>query len=217
VTAEVVAGHLGGLATGEGVDVGLFVALPSEAEPEITIYISPSGEWVCENRDDVYPLKNGDIISHSLGVWQFFGDDPVDMTLSKKIAKDIRFLFRVSIDEEHVFLKIQVDKKIIDLGERAHHYMLLTLARQRLRDAGEGVDRDAQGWVETNLAARMLGLDPSHLNIQIYRSRKQINDALSELQNPPQVIERRFGDLRFGYPDFQIIRGSTIEGELFEN
>jgi hypothetical protein len=201
---------------GRVIKLDRFHALPSETEPDISIYISPTGEWVCENKNGVYPLKNGDVISHDQGVWQFFGDDPVDMTLSKKIAKDIRFHFRVSVDEEHVFLKIQVDKNTIDLGERAHHYMLLTLARQRLRDAGEGVDQDAQGWIETNRAARMLGLDPCHLNIQIYRSRKQINDALSELQNPPQVIERRLGDLRFGYPDFQIMRGSTIEGELFE-
>ena len=191
-----------------------FHALPSEAEPDISVYISQTGGWVCENEKGVYPLKNGDIISHDQGLWQFFCDDPVDVTLSKKIANEIRFYFHVSIDEEHVFLRIQADKETIDLGERAHHYMLLTLARQRLRDAEEGVDQETQGWIETDRAAGMLGLDPSHLNIQIYRSRKQINDALSELQNPPHVIERRFGGLRFGYTDFQIMRGSTVEGAL---
>lgn len=189
-------------------------ALPSEEKPDISVYVSQTGEWVCENEKGVYPLKNGDIISHDQGLWQFFCDDPVDVTLTKKIAKEIRFHFHVSIDEEHVFLKIQADKKTFDLGERTHHYMLLTLARQRLRDAGEGVDQEAQGWIETDRAAGMLGIDPSHLNIQIYRSRKQINDVLSELQNPPYVIERRFGDLRFGHADFQIMRGSTIEGAL---
>lgn len=189
-----------------------FHALPSEAEPDISVYISQGGEWVCENEKGVYPLKNGDIISHGRGLWQFFCDDPVDVTLSKKIAKEIRFFFHVSIDEEHVFLRISVDNETIDLGERAHHYMLLTLARRRLRDAEEGVDPETQGWIETDRAAGMLGLDPSHLNIQIYRSRKQINDALSELQNPPLVIERRLGGLRFGYADFQIMRGSLLEG-----
>jgi hypothetical protein len=64
--------------------------------------------------------------------------------------------------------------------------------------------------------ASMLGLEPCHLNIQIYRSRKQINDALSELQNPPHVIERRSGGLRFGYPNFQIMRGSVVEGVFDE-
>lgn len=192
-----------------------FHALPNEAEPDISIYISQTGEWVFENEKGIYPLKNGDIISHNQGVWQFFCDDPVDVTLTKKIAKDIRFFFHVSIDEEHVFLKIQVDENTTDLGERAHHYMLLTLARQRLRDAEEGIDSETQGWMETNQVARMLGLDPCHLNIQIYRSRKQINDALSAMQNPRHVIERRSGSLRFGYPDFQILRGSTVEGALF--
>ena len=191
-----------------------FHAIPSEAEPDISVYISQTGEWVCEDEKGVYPLKNGDIISHSQGLWQFFCDDPIDVTLSKKIAKDIRFFFHVSNDEEHVFLKIEADKQTINLGERAHHYMLLTLARQRLRDAEEGIDHETQGWIETNRLAGMLGLEPCHLNIQIFRSRKQINDSLSELQNPPQVIERRFGGLRFGYPDFKIMRGSTVEGSL---
>ena len=187
-------------------------ALPSEAKPDISVYISQTGEWVCENEKGMYPLKNGDIISHNEDLWQFFCDDPVDVTLSKKIAREVKFHFRVSTDEEHVFLRIQADQKTIDLGERAHHYMLLTLARQRLRDAEEGLDPETQGWIETDRAADMLGLDSSHLNIQIYRSRKQINDAFSELQNPPHVIERRFGGLRFGHSDFQIIRGSTVEG-----
>lgn len=201
---------------GRAIMLHRFHALPSEAEPDISVYISPTGEWVYENETGVYPLKNGDIISHNKGLWQFFCNEPVDITMSRIIAKDIRFCFHVSADEEHVFLKIQVDKNTIDMGERAHHYMLLTLARQRLRDAEEATDPQTQGWIETNHLARMLGLDPSHLNIQIYRSRKQINDVLSKLQNPPQVIERRFGGLRFGYPDFQIMRGSTVEGALRE-
>ena len=174
--------------------------------------VDSAGEWVCENEKGVYPLTNGDIIRHDRGLWQFFCDDPVDVTLTKKIVKEIRFHFHVSMDEEHVFLRIQSDEDTIDLGERAHHYMLLTLARQRLKDAEEGLDQETQGWIETDRVADMLGIDPSHLNIQIYRSRKQINDALSELQNPPHVIERRFGGLRFGYTGFQIMRGSTVEG-----
>jgi hypothetical protein len=200
--------------TGPVIRLERFHPLPSEAQPDISVYISPTGEWVCENEQGVYPLKNGDMITHRQELWQFFCDDPVDMTLSKKIAREIRFHFQVSGDEEHVFLKIQVDKTIVDLGERAHHYMLLTLARRRLKDAQEGHDPETRGWIETGRMASMLGLDAGHLNIQIYRSRKQINDALSELQNPPHAIERRFGGLRFGHPDFQIMRGSILEGSL---
>ncbi len=199
---------------GRAIMLDRFHVLPSEAEPDISVYISQTGEWVCESEKGVYLLKNGDIISHDQGLWQFFCDDPVDVTLSQKLARDIRFCFHVSRDEEHVFLTIQVDKQTVDLGERAHHYMLLTLARQRLEDAENGVDQETQGWIETNRLAGMLSLDPSHLNIQIYRCRKQIGDALVQLQNPPQVIERRSGGLRFGYPDFQIMRGSTVEGAL---
>ena len=191
-----------------------FHGLPNEAEPDISIYVSPQGDWVYENENGVHPLKNGDVIDHRQGGWRFFCAEPVDMTISRKMAKTIEFLFHVSTDEEHVFLKARVDKAIIDLGERAHHYMLLTLARQRLKDALTGVDTDTQGWIETYRLAHMLGLDQRHLNIQIYRSRKQIDDAFSDLQNSPHVIERRSGGLRFGHSGFQIMRGSTMEGAL---
>ena len=191
-----------------------FHGLPNEAQPDISIYLSQQGDWVYENENGVHPLKNGDIIDHSEGGWRFFCAEPVDMTISRKMAKTIKFLFQVSMDEEHVFLKVQVDQTVIDLGERAHHYMLLTLARQRLKDAMDGADPDTQGWIETDRLAHMLGLDQRHLNIQIHRSRKQINDALNALQNSPHVIERRSGGLRFGYSGFHIMRGSTMEGAL---
>lgn len=102
------------------------------------------------------------------------------------------------------------------MGERAHHYMLLTLARQRLKDAESGQDQETQGWIELDQLSDMLDLEASHLNIQIFRARKQINGALPKQLSLPPVIERRVGGVRFGYPDFQIIRGSDTEGALYQ-
>lgn len=199
---------------GSVIELERFHALPDDTAPDISIYISQTGQWVCENENGVIPLNSGDIVTHGMGSWQFFCAEPVDTTLLREDVKDISFIFNVSMDEEHVVVKLQRGGNTIDLGERAHHYMLLTLARQRLKDAESGIDQNSQGWVDLDRMAEMLGLDPCHLNIQIFRVRKQVNTALSEQLNFPQVIERRVGGLRFGYPDFKIMRGSSVEGIL---
>lgn len=191
-----------------------FHVLPDESTPDISIYTSQTGQWVCENEDGVTPLKSLDIINHSRGKWQFFCAEPVESTISMVDEQPIRFSFFVSIDEEHVVLKIHHGDHIIDLGERVHHYLLLTLARQRLEDAQKGADQETQGWIDVDRVNDMLCLAPSHLNIQIFRIRKQFSAALPNFLSLPQVVERRVGDLRFGYSDFKILRGSTIEGNL---
>lgn len=189
-------------------------ALPDNARPEILVYLSHTGRWVYENENGMIPLTYADIIHHRNGSWQFFCAEPVDKTLAREEIKEVRFIFYVSVDEEHVVVKMQLGEEMIDLGERAHHYMLLTLARQRLKDALEGSDEATQGWIDLERMSEMLDLEPCHLNIQIFRARKQINAALPETFNFPQVVERRVGGLRFGCPDFQILRGSTVEGVL---
>lgn len=199
---------------GPVIELDSFCVLPDESTPEISIYISHTGEWVYEDEQGVSPLKSWDIINHKRGSWQFFCAEPVESTVSRVGSKDIRFSFYVSVNEEHVAVKIQHGENMIALGERAHHYMLLTLARQRLKDAEEGDDLETQGWIELDRIVDMLRLVDCHLNIQIFRIRKQVRAALPDLLNLPQVVERRVGGIRFGYPDFQIFRGSSVEGTL---
>lgn len=196
------------------IELDRFHAIPDDASPDISIYISHTGQWVYENENGAFPLNNGDIVHHTLGAWRFFCAEPVDVTLLRQDAKDIRYCFHVSNDEEHVVVKLQQGEDTIDLGERVHHYMLLTLARQRLKDAKNGLDQESQGWIEMDRMAEMLGLGPCHLNIQIFRVRKQVLIALPKQLSLHQVVERRVGGLRFGHFDFQILRGSSVEGTL---
>ncbi|MBT8339088.1 MAG: FHA domain-containing protein [Desulfatitalea sp.] len=189
-------------------------ALPDDATPDILVYLSHTGQWVYEHQDVTTPLSNGDMIHHQSGSWRFFRAEPVATTLSREIDGDIRFVFHVSTDEEHVEIKVLLGANTIDLGERAHHYMLLTLARQRLNDARQGDDQATQGWIEADWMAEMLNLEPNHLNIHIYRIRKQVKASVPKTFNLSRLVERRVGGLRFGYPDFQILRGASVEGTL---
>lgn len=121
--------------------------------------------------------------------------------------------FTVSLNEEHAFLRIALDRAgEIDLGERVHHYSLLILARQRLADAGRGLDPSSQGWTDAAQLSRMLGLEPAHLNIQLHRARAQVARALPDGLCLPELVERRRGELRLGALPFRIVRGSQLEG-----
>ncbi|MEN9986281.1 MAG: hypothetical protein RI925_1783, partial [Pseudomonadota bacterium] len=102
--------------------------------------------------------------------------------------------------------------QVISLGERIHHYTLATLARQRLRDARQGVEESSQGWIPLDNLARMLGVDPPYINIQIFRARQQITRALPMSRQPASLFERRRGEVRFGGYPFRILKGLTEEG-----
>lgn len=82
-----------------------------------------------------------------------------------------------------------------------------------MADARDGVDDSNQGWVYVDDLARMLKLDPPHLNIQIFRARKQLAQLLDGAA-APELVERRVGKLRLGAWSARIVRGSVLEGAL---
>jgi pSer/pThr/pTyr-binding forkhead associated (FHA) protein len=193
--------------------------LPNVENPEISIYKTEADQWISETENGIKQLKDGDIISNENHSWQFFTAKMVDSTLGigeyrHTTVEDIRFYFHASLDEEHIEAKVVHHGKTIDLGERVHHYLLLILARQRLDDHSQGIDKDNQGWTDIGLLSKMLGLDLTYINIQIFRARKQIEEALPDVFHIIQLIERRPGSIRLGFPYFQIEHGDKIESSL---
>lgn len=120
---------------GEGpvIELNHFHALPDDQTPDISIYISPAGQWVCENEKGVIPLNDGDFIYHGREVWQFFCAQPVDVTVEREYTKNIKFCFYVSHDEEHVLLKIQhgQNTKIQSIWVSVHTITCFSLWRAR--------------------------------------------------------------------------------------
>jgi len=182
--------------------------LPDEQNPQVSLYISQSGQWVCEQDDKTFQLSNGDTISLADGrSWRLCLPDHIELTSDISadafISKDsFDCYFTVSADEEHVFLKITLEEIEFDLEERVHHYLLLVLARQRYKDAREGFDESDQGWVYMEELSIMLGITLTHLNILIFRARKQVQQVFSRLAFVPQPIERRQGAIRFGFTQY---------------
>jgi len=196
-----------------------FHLLPDEIAPESSLSLQPGGQWAWELGDTIRLLEHGAQINIKGETWTFVAlcDSQVTAELAHlDYQRSVPVLnFKVSQNEEHISLTINDAERSADLGERTHHYSLLTLARLRLDDAARGTEAASQGWVEVDRLARMLGLDGPHLNIQIFRVRSQIARAFPD-GGPSlvDVIERRRGQVRLGAFGFQIVRGSRVEGSF---
>ena len=188
------------------------VILPLEHK-DIMIYLSEQGQWLCESDDEVSVLKSGDMVGDGKLLWQFSDASPSDATTTMNLApppSDIKFNFKASQNEEHVSLALVVDNKEFDMGERNHHYLLLLLARQRLTDINKGVHSSEQGWINKDVLVKMTGIIEQHINIQIYRFRKQVTSTMPQSTTLHQIIERRPSELRFAYSDILIEGGFEL-------
>ena len=188
------------------------VVLPNDDLPEITLYQSPNGDWICEHHSGVTRLESGSRVSTSDSDWYFINADTLDETIKSAQALNntsipINLQFTVSKNEEHVSLAIIFENKQVDLGERTHHYLLLILARKRMSDYQSGLEDNEQGWIDKSLLSLQTGLDENYINIQIYRFRKQVILAIPSARQLLQIIERRRGEIRFALNSVEINGG----------
>jgi hypothetical protein len=193
------------------------LALPSDDEPEAVIYRDAGGNWVIEQGGETariadraairaggrdYVLRVPDMIAPT---WDSSSPAPhlAMMTLQ----------FSVSRDEEYVALSARGEHHVIDLGARAHHAVLLSLARSRLADRkarGAAADRGAppessEGWVYQDDLARELAIDETHLNVAVFRCRRQLAEA--GIVGAASIVERRrpTRELRLGVARIEIV------------
>ena len=168
-----------------------------------------------EQNGETRALKDGDRLEMGpFGPHRFVAAAPMDDTQVAEIVREADapwLVMRLSLDEEHASLEVKDGAAKTDLGERTHHYCLATLARRRMADQERGLEPGAQGWLGSAELSRMLGLEPAHLNIQIFRAREQLMTALPGLAALSRLIERRRGELRIGDLPFEVYRGDRLE------
>ncbi|MCB9766419.1 MAG: FHA domain-containing protein [Alphaproteobacteria bacterium] len=174
--------------------------LPDEHSPEATVHRDADGQWVLDDGDALRPVHDGTLIELGGRGWTLFLPEGVVSTAQAAALRPtldvVRLRFEVSRDEEHVRLTAFHGDRPIELGDRAHHYTLLTLARLRLED--QGLPDAEQGWVDQPRLLRMLAIDPSKLNLDVFRARRQLADA--GIGGAAALVERRTypRQLRFG-------------------
>lgn len=192
------------LLTGESVleEDGL-LAVPSSDDPQVSLYRGPSGDWVQET-DEVTEVADLALVRTRGDVFQVFLPVPSEATVRVAPAPrvdTIRLEFRHTRDEEHVDIVVcsPSGAEMTTLANRAHHYLLLLLARQRLADA-EASEAD-RGWLYQEELVRMLRTDDPGLNLHVFRSRKAL--AKLGVEDAAGIVERRSGSrqLRIGVRD----------------
>lgn len=176
------------------------LALPSDDNPEAVVYRDATGEWVLENRGEA--ARVADRATVRVGGREFVLRIPEliaatwDASSPSPHLGALTLRFSVSRDEEYIALTARADNQVIDLGARAHHEVLLTLARSRLEDrktwasSGSGAPPESsEGWVYQDELAQQLSMDETHLNVAVYRCRRQFAEA--GVIGAASIIERR--------------------------
>ena len=187
--------------------------LPNLEDPALAIFQDAAGGWVLDRDGEMRTLAHGDAVNVHGVTYRFMVAERADETAEGADAalhSPLHLVFDVSADEEHVRLQLRQGTRLIELGERSHHYCLVTLARQRVEDARSGVSSSLQGWRDCDELAAMLGIDVAYLNIQIHRARQQLMASAPAAAQLCQLVERRRGGLRLGELSFEIRQGSQI-------
>lgn len=183
------------------------LALPSAEVLEVCLYRNAMAEWVIERGQAVERAEDLALIRTTDDVFRVHlpvpGEETVRMRPSPRVST-VTLAFRHSLDEEDVDIEVRDEDgaTIATLDNRAHHYLLLILARQRLEDAAHAPDE--QGWLYQEELTRMLRTDDSGLNLHVFRARKAL--AQVGVEDAATLIERRSGSrqLRIGVSDLTV-------------
>ena len=178
---------------------GLLV-LPDEDRPEVSIFEDASGRWVAEDGLGTRLIADRDVVLADGDGWTL--DLPSAAGVTQEIGDllpaldTIALRFAVDRAEEHIEVTVLHDRGTTPLPSRAHHYLLLTLARAILDDrAASPAER---GWIDREVLCRMVGTDGPRLNVDVFRVRRQL--AALGIHGAAGIIERRpgTGQLRLG-------------------
>lgn len=189
------------------------LALPSAADPQATIFRRADGQWLAELGAELRAIADRDALEVGGDRWWLFlpGELARLPTTLKAgggplVLADVELVFAHSLDEEQADLQVRADDgRELSLPPRSSHYVLLTLARARIRDAQNGIAVDEQGWTYSSDLSRMLQYTPERLNLEIFRARTLF--AKLGFADAPQLIERRAisRQLRIGAARVQVI------------
>lgn len=170
------------------------VALPDAEAPEVSIYRDAGGDWVLDRDGALERIADGREVETGGRRFTLHLPDLVAPTWEagevKLTLERLALRFRVSRDQEYIELAANADGRTVDLGARAHHALLLELARLRLKEQQESPGEEtAHGWIYLEELCERLALDEPHLNVAIHRCRQHL--ASAGVVGAAGIVERR--------------------------
>ena len=173
------------------------IAIPTPEDPRVCLYRDEDGGWWLEDDEGTHMVQDQTRLDVAGEPWVVEVPSPESSSIpttqvidaSARVLQEMAATFRVSLDGEHVELQLGDDLGTLDFGARAHHDVLLVLARARIDDRARGLAGGEGGWLYVDDAATRAGIDPQHLTVAVFRARKQIAEA--GVLNAGALIERR--------------------------
>ena len=206
----------------DGTEVGGsagMLLLPSEQHPLAAVLLRGES-WQLELAGETREVHDQELISVSGDTYRLVlpelnpSDARTQTIMPEHSLVHARLRFRVSLDEEHVQIFVEGQHGQREISQRAFHYMLLVLARQRLEDQRRSLPDAESGWAYVDDLARKLGIDVNALNVHVHRARRVAGPPKDEsaaaagpwFKDAHELIQRREGQLRLGVGDIVIER-----------
>ncbi len=192
---------------GEGEPIYLrdsFIGLPSLEDPTVSLFRGENGQWHIDSRERVGALSDGELIAIGTEHWRCCLPTTPDETElvggtgGLFTLADLELQLDVSRDEEDVSLTLRSNGRDIRLGPKACHYLLLTLARQRLGSDPLAPGNPTDGWIAVGTLLDLLRVSEQRLNVDIFRIRQELKttgvvDAIGIIERDTQQRRVRLG------------------------
>jgi len=193
-----------------GGEEGLLV-IPSDEAPRAVIFEQAPGCWVAEREGDVERLEDQQILVVDAEPWRVLLPTSPESTWaeSSERALDVSAIglkISVSSDEELVQVSIVSDGQALPMRCHSQQYLLVVLARRRLRDRREGGHSDGEeGWIHVEDLCALLQTNLNKLSVDVFRLRRQFTKA--GVAGAKGIIERDLPSrqLRLGVHDLEIM------------
>ncbi len=189
---------------------GDLLVLPDDDEPKVSVQWTGVA-WVLDRGECQELVATGDRIALGDTHWQLLLPAGASAMSTQPAASEMRLhrltaTFEVDRSEEHVRIVLHRGATSLALPDRRHHFLLLMLARARLRDQETGVAAAEQGWVHASVLSEELRVSRENLNVEVFRARRLFVEH--DIVDGALIIERRphTGQIRLGLQRVQIIR-----------
>ena len=180
------------------------LALPDDDEPALTVFATSVGRWQLEHGGQSREIGDHEHIELG-GVWWVLRLPSVPA-----VTRGSQGARALSLEQSQLVLcsgrgknsslvSVRADPEAFSFTVGAGASVLRVLAESR--------DRSGEGWLEQSDLLERLSMTDNHLNVAVFRIRRQFADA--GFTDATHIVERRNGRLRLGTTQLRVETRAT--------
>lgn len=191
-----------------------WLALPSTEQPEIWVS-EYAGRWFIESEDGPHrTVQDGALLQAGAMAWRLELPVVLEKTLMPEEARsqhmdEIGLRFTVARNDDFVGVDVLYGRHVIRLRSRAHHHLLLALARKRQADqmaaGATGMPASEHGWMDVRELRDILQATQNNLALDIFRARRQLGEEAGILDARLLIERRRGAQIRLNVARIEIL------------